>query len=173
MKKTLAILLLTLLVAGCGKSDRGEQAGPLDTDPQVTESEAVSLARFVFDKRIHFELADGTGPFWAQFNTDGTHEHSHRGKGTYTVDGLVVSVKDFEHVTLLFSKPTISAGDTFEATVVNDEMGLVFKVLRVEQPSPSQPVESSKESEHEQSTPDPVGTASSAAVSTKTLAGAA
>ena len=137
MKYCMVILLL--LVVGCGESEQGEQAGPLDTDPQVTESEPVSLARSVFDKRVHFELADGTGPFWAQFNADGTHEHSHREKGTYTVDGLAVSVKDFEHVTLLFSKPSISAGDTFEATVVNDENGLVLKVLRVEQAKVDEP----------------------------------
>ena len=105
----------------------------------ILGEEPVSLARSIFDKRVHFELADGTGPFWAQFNADGTHEHSHREKGTYTVDGLAVSVKDFEHVTLLFSKPTISAGDTFEATVVNDEKGLVFKVLRVEQAKVDEP----------------------------------
>jgi len=145
MKRLLVSVLLVGFV-GCEESDRGEPFGPLDIDPSVTASEAVSLTNFICEKRIHFELTDGNGPFWAQFNADGTSEHSQRGKGTYTVDGLAVRVQDFEHVTLLFSKPTIGAGDSFEATGGNDEERLVLKVLRVEQASPSQPVESSNES---------------------------
>ena len=91
-----------------------------------------SLAQFIKDKRIHFQLVDGNDPFWAEFSADGTTLHSARGAGKFKVNGLKIAVEDFEKVELVFAKPQITAGDTFAAKGSDTGTVLVFKVLKVE-----------------------------------------
>ena len=67
-----------------------------------------------------------------EFSADGTTRHSERPEGTFKVNGLKVTVNDAEQVELVFSKPGIEAGDTFEAKALGSEKGLLFKVLKIE-----------------------------------------
>jgi len=91
-----------------------------------------SLAGNIQGKRIRFQLVDGSASFWAEFYADGTHRHSERPEGKYKVRGLKVIVQDPEQVELVFLKPEITSGDTFEAKSTGSEKGLLFKVLKVE-----------------------------------------
>ena len=122
MKQILLILMAVALV-GCGKKTPKE--------PQ-TEQRSVTLAEFLKGKRIHFEMDNGAGPFWAEFAADGTHRHSDRPAGTYEVHGQKVAVQDSEKVELIFLSSEISAGDTFEAKALGAKKGLHFKVLKVD-----------------------------------------
>lgn len=122
MKQILLMIAVVALV-GCGKKASKE--------PQ-TEQRSVTLAEFLKGKRIHFQMDNGAGPFWAEFAADGTHRHSDRPAGTYEVHGLKVAVQDSEKVGLIFLSSEISAGDTFEAKALGAKKGLHFKVLKVD-----------------------------------------
>jgi hypothetical protein len=87
-------------------------------------SASVSLAQFIEGKRIHFQLADVSGPFWAEFSADGITRHSEMPEGTFKVNDLKVAVNDAEQVELVFSKPEIEAADTFEAKALGSEKEL-------------------------------------------------
>ncbi|MDP6904855.1 MAG: hypothetical protein QF406_10445, partial [Verrucomicrobiota bacterium] len=97
-----------------------------------SEPKTGSLDGNIQGKRIRFQLADGSASFWAEFYADGTHRHSERPEGKYKVRGLKVIVQDPEQAELVFLKPEITSGDTFEAKSTGSEKGLLFKVLKVE-----------------------------------------
>jgi len=137
------LLLLVVSLIGCGSSTDtspkpvAPPSGPdevtIDSEgaSQVSPPPAITLAQSLTAKRIHFQDPDNSGPFWADFYADGTSRHSARGPGTYKVDGLKVVAIDFEEVELLFSKPQVSPGDTFEAKGA-EQQGLLLTVLKVE-----------------------------------------
>ena len=100
--------------------------------PAPSKPQTGSLEQFITGKRIHFQMADGSGSFWSEFSADGTHRHSERPEGKFKVNGLKVIVHDPEPVGLVFQKPEITPGDTFEAKSPEAEKGLLFKVLKVE-----------------------------------------
>jgi len=113
MKKTLAILLLLLLVAGCGKNDQTSESSP-------QKPPAPTLADSFQGQRIHFEVqdqhSDRKETFWLQLGENNQvtiGDHSQGDSAPYAIkeSKLIVRLSNETAAEMRFSKVDLAVGD--------------------------------------------------------------
>ena len=108
MKKRLAVVLLLLLVVGCGKREQAKEAPPQEPQPPT-------LADSFQGKRIHFEIQDLEEEVWVQLgdNNQVTVNDGGRNKSmSYAINETKLIVDSGDRLTeMRFSKPDLAVGD--------------------------------------------------------------
>ncbi len=127
MKKTLAILLLLLLVVGCGKNDQTSESPP-------QKPPAPTLADSFQGKRIHFQIQDHDSEhkneFWLQLGENNQltvfDRNYHTLRYVITDNKLIV---EEEGVTINFNKAELATGDKVTFIEHNtSSSGIILKI---------------------------------------------